>query len=144
MNRVLLIVGGLLTFLLTAFKIAMPYLFQWKEAMASSPASLWSTLYAENLGISLLLLFFAYMSVFQPGELLKAGLGKTILLCAGALWVFRTVAEVLLFKVGEDGAWWRVLLFAVLALMYLIPFATAGRARLAGAQRAPGAIGTWP
>ncbi len=127
MNRVLLIVGGLLTFLLTAFKIAMPYLFQWKEAMDSSPASLWSTLYAENLGISLLLLFFGYMSVFQHGEFLRSALGKTVLLCVGSLWVFRSVAEVVLFKVGQDGAWWRVLLFVALALMYLVPFATAGR-----------------
>ncbi len=144
MNRVLLIVGGLLTFLLTAFKTAMPYLFQWKEAMASGPASLWSTLYAENIGISLMLLFFAFMSVFQSGELLKGTLGKTVLLCAGSLWVFRTVAEVVLFKVGQDGAWWRVLLFVALALMYLVPFATAGRTPLARPEGGPEALGTQP
>ncbi len=55
MNRILLTSGGLLSFLLALFKIAMPYLFHWREAIGASAASMWATLYAENLGIFLFL-----------------------------------------------------------------------------------------
>src|SRR5512139_1828856 len=128
MNRILLFAGGLLNLALALFKIAMPTLFQWRDALGSSPASMWSTLYSENLAISMLLLFFAYMSIFQWQELLMTGLGKTVLLSIGALWIYRAVVELLVFKIGVDGAWWRFLLFLVIGLVYLIPLLTAATA----------------
>ena len=127
MKRTLLFAGGLLTFLLTLFKLAMPYLFHWQEAIGPSAAGMWSILFAENLGISLLLLFFSYMSIFQWRDLLSTGLGRTVMLCMGTLWIFRTVAELLLFKIGIDGAWWRIILFLALAGVYLVPFVMTGR-----------------
>jgi hypothetical protein len=66
---------------------------------------MWSTVYAENFGISLLLLFFAYTSIFHWKALLETSLGKTALLSIGALWVFRTLAEVFLYRIGADGAY---------------------------------------
>jgi hypothetical protein len=121
MNRILLLAGGLLDLLLAIFKIAMPYLFHWREAMSSKADSMWAILYAENLGISLLLLFFAYMSIFQWQELLKTNVGRTLLLSIGSLWIFRTIAEIALFKIGVDGTWWRVFLFLIVAAFYLLP-----------------------
>lgn len=123
MNRCLLLTGGLLNFLLAAFKIAMPHLFHWKEAMGSAEGFMWSTVYAENLGISLLLLFFAYVSIFQWRELLQTGIGKSILLSIGTLWTFRASAEILLYRIGVDGTWWRVIMFLGTAGLYLPPFA---------------------
>lgn len=123
MNRTLLFVGGLMNFSLAVFKIAMPYLFQWRNAMGSSEGFMWSTVYAENLGISMLLLFFAYMSIFQWEQLLNTSLGKTCLLSIGSLWLFRAMAEIVLFKIGVDGAWWRVIMFLVVAALYLLPLA---------------------
>lgn len=125
MNRILLLAGGLLNLLLAIFKIAMPHLFHWRDAMGASEGHMWATLYAENLGISLLLLFFAYMSIFQWQELLKTALGKTALLAIGSLWIFRSIAEIVLFRIGVDGAWWRVLLFLVVAAFYLLPLGSA-------------------
>ncbi len=79
---------------LAAFKIAMPYLFQWRNAMTSSPPSMWSTLFAENLAISMLMLFFAWMSLFQWRELLSTNLGKTVMLSIGVLFIFRAAVEI--------------------------------------------------
>ena len=86
--------GGLLNLMLGLFKIMMPHLFHWKEAMGSAQGSMWSTVYAENFGISLVLLFFAYTSIFQWRALLETSLGKPILVSA----------ELFLYKIGEDGA----------------------------------------
>lgn len=105
--------GGLLNLVLGLFKIMMPHLFHWKEAMGSAQGSMWSTVYAENFGISLVLLFFAYTSIFQWRALLETSLGKTILVSA----------ELFLYKIGEDGAWWRVIMFLGAALMYMVPLA---------------------
>jgi len=112
----------------------MPYLFHWREAMGSSAARMWTTLYAENLGISLLLLFFAFMSIFQWRELVSTGLGKLVLLSLSVLWVFRAAAEIILYKIGVDGAWWRLFLFLTLGLVYLLPLSTA---TLAGKGKKP-------
>ena len=125
MNRKLLLSGGILNLLLAAFKIVMPHLFNWKQAMGTGEAFLWFTLYAENLGISVLLLFFAYTSIFQWKQLLETGLGKTVLIAIGTLWLFRAAIELFLYKPGVDGAWWRVFLFLVAAILYLLSAATA-------------------
>jgi hypothetical protein len=125
MNRILLLADGLMNLSLALFKIAMPHLFHWREAMGSGATSMWAILYAENMGISLLLLFFATMSIFQWRELISTGLGKMVRLSISALWVFRAVAEITLFKVGVDGAWWRLILFLALAVVYLAPSVTA-------------------
>ena len=113
--------GGLLNLLLGIFKIIMPHLFHWKEAMGSAEGFMWSTIYAENFGISLLLLFFAYTSIFHWKALLETSLGKTALLSIRTLWVFRTLAEVFLYRIGADGAWWRVIMFLGAAVMYMLP-----------------------
>lgn len=130
MNRILMLVGGVLTLMLAIFKIAMPYLFHWRDAMGSSEAHMWATVYAENLGILLLLLFFAYMSIFQWQELLQTGLGKTALLAIGSLWTFRSIAEIEIFKIDVDGAWWRVFLFLTVAACYLFPLVGIARTSL--------------
>src|SRR5512143_1727472 len=80
MNRIFLFAGGLLNLALGCFKIVMPYIFHWRESMGGNPASMWSTLFAENLAISMLMLFFAYMSIFQWQVLLQTGLGKVVML----------------------------------------------------------------
>lgn len=125
MNRALLFTGGLLNLSLALFKIAMPYLFHWQEAMGPSATSMWTTLFAENLGISLLLLFFAYMSIFQWHELLATNLGRTVMLSIAVLWAFRAAAEIFLYRIGLDGAWWRFFLFLAVAFVYLINLVTA-------------------
>lgn len=130
MNRILLLAGGLLNLFLALFKIAMPYLFQWREALGASTTSMWHILYGENLGLSLLLLFFAYMSIFQWQDLIATDLGKVVMLSISVLWAFRAAAEILLFKIGVDGAWWRFFVFLALSLVYLIPFITATAASL--------------
>jgi hypothetical protein len=121
MIRYLLYTGGLLSLLLAIFKIAMPHLFHWKESMSAAEPGMWAILYGENLGISLLLLYFAFMSIFYWQDLLNTGLGKTVMLSIGTLWLYRSGAEVLLFKIGVDGAWWRVFLFLTMAGVYLVP-----------------------
>lgn len=123
MNQRLLFVGGLLNLSLAIFKIAMPYLFRWQQAMSHNAGGMWAILYGENLGISLLLLFFAYMSIFQWQDLLYSKLGRSVTMSISALWVFRAIAELVLFRIGEDGAWWRFFLFLAIAGVYLIPLA---------------------
>lgn len=130
MIRILLFAGGLLNLTLALFKIAMPTLFHWRASMGSSPVSMWSTLYSENLAISMLLLFFAYMSIFQWRELLMSSLGKTVLLSICTLWIYRAAVELLVFKIGMDGAWWRFFLFLAIGLAYLIPLLTAATASM--------------
>ncbi len=140
MNRELLLFGGILNLLLAVFKIAMPHLFHWQEAMGSAESFLWFTLYAENLGLSVLLLFFAYISIFQWKQLLETGLGRTVLIAIGTLWLFRSAVELLLFRPGVDGAWWRVFMFLAAAILYLGSAAAGRPPRRASQAASDGAL----
>jgi hypothetical protein len=105
MNKYLFVTGGICTLLMAIFKIAMPYLFHWQASMNSATAEMWPILYAENLGISLLLLSFACVSIFYWMELISTSLGKAVILSIAGLWVFRATAEVTLFRIGVAGEW---------------------------------------
>ncbi len=140
MNRKLLLSGGILNLLLAVFKIAMPHLFHWQDAMGSAESFLWFTLYAENLAISILLLCFAYMSIFQWREMLETGLGKMVLIAIGTLWLFRSAVELFLFRPGVDGAWWRVFMFLAAAILYLGSAAAGRLPRRASQAASDGAV----
>lgn len=102
MNRILLFMGGLLNLSgPLQDRHALPLPLDGNDGFGRSVHVMWSTVYAENLGISLLLLFFAYMSFFQWRELREIGLGKIVLLSIGTLWVFRTAAEIFLLPLAR-------------------------------------------
>jgi hypothetical protein len=77
-NKYLFVTGGLCALLMAIFKIAMPYLFHWQASMNKATTEMWPILYAENLGISPLLLSFAYVSFFCWMELISTSVGKTV------------------------------------------------------------------
>lgn len=78
-------------------------------------------MYTLHLAVVLNLLVFGYVSIFHWRELMTTGLGRVIVLSICLLWILRTLAEVAFFRIGVDGAWWRVALFLVIVLIYMIP-----------------------
>jgi hypothetical protein len=67
------------------------------------------------------LLAFAYLSIVHRVDLAATPLGKSVLLMIGVVWLIRGVAEVVFFRLGAEGAVWRLALFLVLSAIYILP-----------------------
>jgi hypothetical protein len=39
----------------------------------------------------------------------------------GKVWIIRSVAEIAFFRLGQDGASWRLAVFLALSALYLVP-----------------------
>lgn len=126
LRKTLLISGGIANLLFAAFHLAFPALFNWREALAPLPATTWAIFYSAHYTVILFLLVFACLSIRHWRQMLTTQVGRAIGLSIGLLWVWRTAAEMLLFRIGQEGAWWRALLFLALAVLYLAPLYTPG------------------
>lgn len=125
--RALLIAGGVGHVLFAAFHFSFPTIFGWREALSALSNANYAIVYTLHLAVVLNLIMFAYISVFHWRELMTTGLGKVITFAICLLWIWRTLAEVVFFRIGADGAWWRVAVFLIITLFYLIPFVSGMR-----------------
>lgn len=113
-----LLVGGILNFLFALFHISFPWLFSWSEDLQTITHVNQAILYTFHAVMVLVLVVFAYLSLFHRDELLSTHLGRIVLFMIGAVWLVRSLAEILYFQIGVDGASWRLVLFLLLALVY--------------------------
>jgi hypothetical protein len=125
--RALLIAGGVGHILFAAFHLSFPVIFGWQEALSVLSNVNHAIVYTLHLAVVSNLLVFAYVSIFHWRELMTTGLGKVVTIAICLLWIWRTLAEVVFFRIGVDGAWWRVAVFLVGTLLYLIPFVSSFR-----------------
>ncbi len=65
------------------------------------------------------LLAFACFSLFQWRAVLETELGRAVALLICLVWVVRSAAEVVFFRVGLDSAWWRLALFLACPASYI-------------------------
>ncbi len=128
--RTLLIVGGVGHILFAAFHLSFPVIFGWDETLSALSNGNRAVMYTLHLAVVLNLLVFAYVSIFHWRELMTTGLGRVVVLAICLLWILRTLAEVAFFRIGVDGAWWRVALFLIFSFFYLIPLVSSLRASM--------------
>jgi len=121
MNRILLAIGALLTLFLAAFHATFPWVFQWETGLSSLSNVNKGIFIKAHLWIILILVVFAYASIIAWRDLLLTRLGRILLFSIGFLWVVRAFTEVACFRLGVDGAWWRVALFAAMTVIYWVP-----------------------
>ena len=118
MFKRLMILGGILNTLSFFLHVLLGYQIHQLSELSEAHRSL---LGAFNIGGSLCIFFFAYVSFFQQKDLLETKLGHAVLALATLLYTVRALEELVLFKFDWEGALRRAT-------------ATAGR----GAQAPPG------
>ncbi len=119
MKRYLLALGGVLNLLFAAFHVMFPWLFQWGSDLASLSSTNRSIPYTAHGVVILVLLAFAYISLFHWRALLETALGWAVATLICLVWLVRSAAEIVIFQIGQDGAWWRLALFLVAAAVYV-------------------------
>ena len=120
-SRISLTAGGILNLLFGLFHLTFPWLLRWTDDLGGMSAGNKAVLFTAHVWIIFVLLAFAYLSVFHCRQLLTTALGTSLLTVIFFLWIIRAGAEVVFFRLGEEGALWRVFLFVALATLYLLP-----------------------
>lgn len=116
-----LVAGGILNLLLAVFHMLFPWIFAWgKDLQAVSNVNK-AILYTFQSVMVFVLVAFAYLSIVHRTDLVTTRLGRSVLFLIGIVWLIRAVAEVVFFRLGADGAVWRLALFLVIAAVYLLP-----------------------
>jgi len=135
MNRNLCMVGGAANLLFAAFHLTFPWLFRWNTELTTVSSVNRATVYTLHTAVVLVLLLFAYVSLVHWHELLTTGLGSAVTLAICLLWLIRTIAELVAYRIGIDGAWWRVAVFLAIFAIYLAALLAARPLRLATVGR---------
>lgn len=116
-----LVVGGILNLLLAVFHMLFPWIFAWGEDFRAVSHVNRAILYTFQSVMVFVLVAFAYLSIVHRTNLVTTRLGRSVLFLIGPVWLIRGVAEVVFFRLGADGAVWRLALFLFLAAIYLLP-----------------------
>lgn len=113
-----LIIGGAFNFVLALFHVFFPWIFSWKTDLQRISNVNRSILWTFHAAIIFLLFTFAYLSVFRRDELVESRLGRSFLVIIGVVWLLRAVSEIGFFRIGVDGAIWRLAIFLGLSGLY--------------------------
>lgn len=129
-SRTCLLIGGILNTLFGLFHLSFPWLLRWPEQLGNMSSANRALLYTLDSWIILVLLLLGCVSIFHRSDILATALGSTLMLSISGLWLVRSGAEVIFFRLGVDGAWWRLLIFLILAGLYALAFLRKSSARL--------------
>ncbi len=129
-SRTCLLIGGILNILFGLFHLSFPWLLRWPEQLGNVSSANRALLYTLDSWIILVLLLLGCVSIFHRSDILATALGTTLMLSISGLWLVRAGAEVIFFRLGVDGAWWRLLIFLILAGLYALAFLRKSSARL--------------
>ena len=128
--RTCLLIGGILNILFGLFHLSFPWLLRWPEQLGNMSSANRALLYTLDSWIILVLLLLGCVSIFHRSDILATALGSRLMLSISGLWLVRSGAEVIFFRLGVDGAWWRLLIFLILAGLYALAFLRKSSARL--------------
>jgi len=117
----MIIVGGVLNLLFALFHLLLPWLFRWRENLQPLTLNNRGIMYTSHWVIIFLLLAFSYLTIAQTSRLVGTFLGRFVLFMIGTVWLIRSTTEILVFRIGVEGAVWRLALFLTIATLFLIP-----------------------
>lgn len=117
-----LFAGGIFHLVIAIFHLFFGRIFHWKEDLASLTRVNRAIMQILNLCLTFLFLVITFVSFAHPTELISASLGRTILASIALFWVLRLILQFVFFGVRHRVSNLFIIIFAVGALLYLIPF----------------------
>jgi len=124
MNKILLIIGGIINFLLVLFHLSFWKIFNWSESLSCLNFMDRAVMQTLNVHIAFVVLFFSVVSIFYFKELLSTGLGKLILISISGFYFLRSLNQIIFFDITDITS---IVIFMggiIIGLIYLIPFFT--------------------
>ena len=121
MNKILLIIGGIINFLLVIFHLSFWKIFNWSESLSSLNFMDRGVMQTLNVHIAFVVLVFSVISIFYYKELLSTGLGKLILISISSFYFLRSLNQIIFFDIRFFESIVIFIAGIIIGLLYLIP-----------------------
>jgi hypothetical protein len=123
MNRMLLMIGGVVNVLAVLFHLSFWSLFNWPADLSSLAPINRGIMQTFNVQIIGGFVLFAYVSIFHWPELISTRLGKVVTISTTLFYLIRVANQLLFFEMGLVSIIICVLCLGIGAI-YLVPFLT--------------------
>ena len=117
----LLYVGGVYCIALILFHLSFWKIFAWAEQLPRLNRLNQAIMQVLNLSLTFVFGILAYLSFAHADALLNTELGRVFLGAFALFWLFRSVLQVVFFKLEHWGSWAFLAWFLIGALIYGVP-----------------------
>jgi len=121
MNRKLIFIGGVLNLLLGIFHVFFWKIFGWPETVACLEQPNLGILYALNAHSTMVIFFFAFISLKYRDELLISGPGRAAAWFIALFYLLRAVDEFIFFPMEGASTVIFAVVIALIGLVYAVP-----------------------
>lgn len=119
--ELLMYVGGVYCVALILFHLLFPKIFAWGEQLPRLNTLNRAIMQVLNLSLTFVFGILAYLSFAHADELLHTQMGRVVLGALALFWLFRSVLQVVFFKLDHWGSWAFLAFFFSGALIYGVP-----------------------
>ena len=125
-SDLLLKVGGVYNILCALLHVIFPKMFQWDKILESLPGDkrlvLRPSLHIMNWCMAVIWVILAYIPLAHTSELLKPGLGRTLLASIVIFWVVRIfVLQPIYIGIKNRMSWQMIAFFLVGLILFAVP-----------------------
>lgn len=121
MNKILLLIGGILNLLFSLLHLTLSRALNWNETLSCLTPDNRATIYILNAHLAFTCLVFAYLSLFHRKDLLTTGIGRAVTAAIGLFYVLRAVNQAAYYGLSAPGTLFGVILFLLVSLFYVVP-----------------------
>lgn len=121
MNKILLIIGGIINFLLVIFHLSFWKMFNWSESLSCLNYMDRGVMQTLNVHVAFIVLVFSIVSIFYYKELLSTRLGKFILISIAGFYFLRSLNQVIFFDITFIESIVIFIAGIIVGLLYMIP-----------------------
>lgn len=121
MNETLIIAGGVYTVGLIIFHLLFWKIFRWPESLMTLSRVDRATMQVLNISITFIFVIFAYLSFAYTDALLNTELGNVLLMSISMLWIFRTLQQILFYRLKHKASVGLTFYFFLGACLYGLP-----------------------
>jgi len=121
MNKILLIIGGILNLFFSLLHLTLSKALNWNETLSCLTPDNQATVYILNAHLAFTCLVFAYLSLFHRKDLLTTGIGRAVTAAIGLFYVLRAINQVVYYGLSAPGTLFGVVVFLLVSLFYVVP-----------------------
>ena len=115
-------IGGIYNLGLVIFHLLFWKIFNWKKELRLLNSVNRNTIQVLNIFLTLIFLFFGYISIFHTNELTSTNLGISLLGFFSLFWFLRAFAQIYFYGIKNNFSKILFLVFILGGLLYTYPF----------------------
>lgn len=124
MNKILLIIGGIINVMMVLFHLSFWKIFNWSENLKCLNFMDRGIIQVLNVHVAFAVLVFAVVSIFYYKELISTKLGKIMLISISVYYFLRAANQLIFFDITVRSSTIIFIGCIIIGAIYLVPLFT--------------------